>query len=100
MKSPPVQHPDDLAHEMTEAFIRESSWRVEVVHFLLFSPILLVSTLRFLTAYVIPGLLGKVADDRVGVRGIAPERRAGRYGDVTVRSERMVESSSSSRSRL
>ena len=23
MKSPPVQHPDDLAHEMTEAFIRE-----------------------------------------------------------------------------
>jgi len=25
MKSPPVQHPDDLAHEMTEAFIREES---------------------------------------------------------------------------
>ena len=23
MKSPPVQHPDDLAHEMTEAFIHE-----------------------------------------------------------------------------
>jgi myo-inositol-1-phosphate synthase len=25
MKSPPVQHPDDLAHEMSEAFIREES---------------------------------------------------------------------------
>jgi len=25
MKSPPVQHPDDLAHEMTEAFIHEES---------------------------------------------------------------------------
>jgi myo-inositol-1-phosphate synthase len=25
MKSPPVQHPDDLAHEMTEAFIHEEN---------------------------------------------------------------------------
>ncbi len=25
MKSPPVQHPDDLAREMTEAFIGEGS---------------------------------------------------------------------------
>ena len=39
-------------------FLRESSWSVEVVHFLLFSPVLLVSTLRFMTAYV---TLGRVA---------------------------------------
>src|ERR1700693_2399909 len=36
-------------------FLRESSWNVEVMHFLLFSPVLLVSTLRFMTAYVTPG---------------------------------------------
>jgi hypothetical protein len=38
-----------------EEFLRESSWSVEVVLFLLFSPVLLVSTLRFMTAYVTPG---------------------------------------------
>ena len=36
-------------------FLRESFWSVEVMHFLLFSPVLLVATLRFMTAYVIPG---------------------------------------------
>ena len=30
------------------------------MHFLLFSPVLLVSTLRFLTAYVTPGLIGLI----------------------------------------
>ena len=41
-------------------FLKESSWNVEVVHFLLFSPVLLVSTLRFMTAYVTLGLLTQV----------------------------------------
>jgi myo-inositol-1-phosphate synthase len=38
MKSPPIQHPDDIAHEMTEAFIRGdsaiSSTEEEMVHHL------------------------------------------------------------------
>ena len=37
-------------------FLRESSWSIEMMHFLLFSPVLLVSTLRFMTAYVTLGL--------------------------------------------
>jgi len=37
-------------------FLGESSWSVEMLHFLLLSPVLLVSPLRFMTAYVIPGL--------------------------------------------
>src|SRR5947208_2421000 len=38
-------------------FLRGSSWSVEVMRFLLFSPVLLVATLRFMTAYVTPGLI-------------------------------------------
>ncbi|MDX6554909.1 MAG: myo-inositol-phosphate synthase, partial [Miltoncostaeaceae bacterium] len=30
MKSPPVQHPDALAHELTEAFIRGEGGAVEL----------------------------------------------------------------------
>ncbi|MDX6554973.1 MAG: myo-inositol-phosphate synthase, partial [Miltoncostaeaceae bacterium] len=30
MKSPPVQHPDALAHELTEAFIRGEGGAVEI----------------------------------------------------------------------
>jgi hypothetical protein len=41
-------------------FLRESFWSVEVMHFLLFSPDLLVSPLRFMTAYVTLGLAGAV----------------------------------------
>ena len=41
-------------------FLRESSWSVEAVRFLLFSLVLLVSTLRFMVAYVRPGHKTKI----------------------------------------
>jgi hypothetical protein len=56
-------------------FLRESSWRVEVMHFLLFSPVLLVSTLRFMTAYVIPGQL-EAADVQAAQNALTTLERA------------------------
>jgi len=45
------------------------------MHFLLFSPVLLVSTLRFMTAYVIPGQFAAAFVRRMD-QAIASEQRS------------------------
>jgi hypothetical protein len=56
-------------------FHEESPWDVEMMHFLLFSPVLLVPTLRFMTAYVALGQHGSSATAALWMTIDFPKRR-------------------------